>query len=312
MSAPDYPGRISVCIATYRRLDQLQALLEDLLAQTLMPVQLVVVDNDAHGSAEAVMLTMQPAFAARGVQVVYALQPEKNISLTRNMTVALATGEWLAFLDDDERAPPYWLERLRATARDFRAHGVLAPVLAEVPDHAPAWVRRGGFYDWARFKTGTPVPHHAMRMGNVLLRADRLEGLDPVFDPALGLSGGEDGDLLMRLINQGVRLVWCDEAEVSEPVPDSRLKTGWILRRALRGGQDFAIHFRHGRLGVQPTLGRSLVFFGRALLQMVVAGGLALVTWPVARHRGVHWLARAWANYGKLSTLWGGHYQEYA
>ena len=52
----------------------------------------------------------------------------KNISLTRNRTVALASGDWLAFIDDDERAPAAWLEQLAETAERFGADGVLGPV----------------------------------------------------------------------------------------------------------------------------------------------------------------------------------------
>ena len=83
-------GPISVCIATYRRPVMLDLLLGDMAAQTLRPAQIVVVDNDAQGSARAVVEARRAAFAAQGVALDYAIQPEKNISLTRNMTVSLA------------------------------------------------------------------------------------------------------------------------------------------------------------------------------------------------------------------------------
>ena len=106
--------RISVCIATYRRAERLAALLTDLTRQTLLPQEVVIVDNDEAGSAAAVVeecRRSQPPFAIR-----YAIQPVKNISITRNRTVELASEEWLAFVDDDERAPDFWLARLAAAA----------------------------------------------------------------------------------------------------------------------------------------------------------------------------------------------------
>lgn len=306
-------GPISVCIPTYRRPLMLSQLLDDLAAQTLAPSQVVVVDNDAAGSARAVVEAHRGAFGARGVALDYAVQPEKNISLTRNMTVALARGDWLAMIDDDERAPAQWLALLAAAARDHGADGVQAPVVPEIPASAPAWVRRGRFHEWPRFRTGEEVPRNALRTGNCFIAADWLRRQAQVFNPAYGLTGGEDGDMLMRLVGQGARLVWCDEAYVTEPVPESRMRTRWILKRALRGGQDFAIHFEAGRLGSRrPAIMRRVVFYARALAQMTVAGVLALVSWPLGRHHAVHWLGRAYANYGKLSVLWGGHYQEYA
>src|SRR5690349_21460177 len=96
--------KISVCIPTHRREQQLRALLQDLLDQDLAPFDVVVVDNNASGSARGVV----EEFRSRGCPflLTYAVQPERSIPLTRNMTVQLAQGEWLAFVDDDERAPP--------------------------------------------------------------------------------------------------------------------------------------------------------------------------------------------------------------
>ena len=94
---------VSVCIATYRRPDRLRTLLADLAAQQLTPFEIIVVDNDAAASAREVVRERQKLGASCPVH--YDVQPEKNISLTRNRTVALASGEWLAFVDDDERAP---------------------------------------------------------------------------------------------------------------------------------------------------------------------------------------------------------------
>ena len=56
------------------------------------------------------------------------MQPERNIALTRNRTVSLADGDWLAFIDDDERAPESWLQQLLEAATAHGADGVLAPV----------------------------------------------------------------------------------------------------------------------------------------------------------------------------------------
>ena len=101
---------VSVCIATYRRAERLAAVLDDLTRQTRLPDEVVVVDNDAAASARLVVehrLCQSAPFPIR-----YAVQPVKNISLTRNKTVELAGGDWLAFIDDDERAPPPWLAQL--------------------------------------------------------------------------------------------------------------------------------------------------------------------------------------------------------
>jgi succinoglycan biosynthesis protein ExoM len=180
-----------------------------------------------------------------------------------------------------------------------------------VPATAPTWIRRGDFYSWARMRSGTVVPANRLRFGNVLLRASVLARHGAPFDPAYGLTGGEDGDLLTRLVNAGSRIVWCDEALVTEPVEASRMSLHWLLRRALRGGQDFARHTFAGRYGSQTGTDR-MRFVTRATVQLVFAASLALVTWPFGAHRAAGWLLKAAANAGKLTVLGGWHYREYA
>jgi succinoglycan biosynthesis protein ExoM len=301
--------KISVCIATYRRTERLGLLLEDLSKQQLLPTEVVVVDNDSAGSAGS---TVEPFVqASTSFLVRYAIQPLKNIALTRNMTVELAGEDWLAFIDDDERAPSLWLSGLTEAAMHCRADVVLGPVEPVVPEEAPDWIRRGRFYDFPRFQTGTIVPPNCLRFGNVLIRGALLRTLGaPPFDPAYGLTGGEDGDLLSRLALGGARIVWCDEAFVKEPIEKSRLTLKWLLRRNMRGGQDFARHVLSGRYGVQAA-GRTRLF-SRALLQMIVAVVLVVLALPFGRHHAAHWLTKASANLGKLSLFFGWHYREYA
>lgn len=300
---------ISVCIATHRRPERLRALLGDLAQQRHPPLEVVVVDNDAAESGR--IAVEQARSSGTPFALHYATQPEKNVALTRNRTVALARGDWLAFIDDDERAPPDWLERLADAAGRLGADGVLAPVEPLLPAGAPAWLRRGQFYQWPRLPSGTVVPIKLLRFGNVMLRASAVRAQDPVFDPAYGLTGGEDGDLLARLVQAGARIVWCDDAPVTEPIERSRLSLRWLLLRALRGGQDFARHVLAGRHG-PVTPWRRAALFGRALAQAVVAASLALACLPLGRHVAAHWLTKVSANVGKLSAFAGLHYREYA
>lgn len=300
--------KISLCIATYRRPDRLGALLDDLSRQHLLPHEVVVVDNDAAGSARAVVQRQRAAGAP--FPILYDIQPVKNISLTRNRTVELARGEWIAFIDDDERAPAPWLSTLAAAATGYAADGALGPVEPVVPADAPAWIRRGAFYEWARMKTGTVIPVNKLRFGNVLMHGALLRSTRAPFDPDYGLTGGEDGDLLGRLVQRGACFVWCDEAVVREPVEAARLSLRWLLLRSLRGGQDFARHRLSGSFGPVTAAGRVRLFL-RALLQSVLAAGLAPLAWPRGRHRAVYWLLKAAANLGKLSIFVGWHYREY-
>ncbi|MDO9452825.1 MAG: glycosyltransferase [Stagnimonas sp.] len=306
--AGDGRGTVSVCLATYHRNDQLALLLADLAAQTRPPDEVVVVDNDAAGSAEA---TINRCRAVMPFPIQYEVQPVQNISRTRNRTVALARGDWLAIIDDDERAPPHWLAELLATTQAADADGVLGPVHCIVPAEAPAWIRRGDFYATRHHPTGQTFPLDRISKGNALLRASRVKALEGPYDESLGLSGGEDGDLYCRFVNAGGKLVWCEEALLSEPVEPSRLKARWLLLRALRGGQDYARHWRSGHY--QPVQMLDVpVFVLRAFAQWLLALLLGVLLLPLGLHRAMPWLVKAAANIGKLSAFWGARYGEYA
>jgi succinoglycan biosynthesis protein ExoM len=306
MNFEQMPVTVSICLATYRRNEQLALLLADLAAQTRRPDEVIVVDNDAAGGARALVESLSMPF-----QVRYDVQPVKNISITRNKTVELASGDWLAFIDDDERAPPEWLELMLQTVTDANADGVLGHVRCIVPADAPEWVARGDFYGSPKNPHGQIFPLNRISKGNALLRGARVRALEGPFDPALGLTGGEDADLFTRFNRGGGRIVWCGTVELSEPVEHSRMNARWLMLRALRGGQDFARHLRRGDFRpVRPL--ESILFFFEFLAKVLIGAVLGTVLRPLGRHHAVKWWVVAAANLGKLSSYFGLHYREYS
>jgi succinoglycan biosynthesis protein ExoM len=305
---------VSVCIPTFKRVDRLELLLDDIAQQTYPCNEIVVVDNDADGSAKALIEQFRQKVCTSHpmLSIKYEIQPIKNISITRNRTIALATGEWLAIVDDDERAPKDWVELLLQAAKKYSADAIIAPVVPVVPDYAVGWIRRGNFYETPRSATtGQQVPRDHYRFGNILLRAAVLRNEPGPFDPAYGNTGGEDGDLLCRLELKGIKLVWSDEAIVKEPVEQKRLSANWLWMRAMRGGQDLARHILKGRYGSIGFFGKA-AFSCRAFAQLIAAAILAVIVLPLGRHQSMKWVIKVAANFGKLSYFWGWHYREYA
>ena len=300
-------GGISVCVCTYRRPVQLAVLIERLAAQQGEPAvsELIIVDNDAAASARAVVDAARAPFPVR-----YDVQAVKNISLARNRSLEMAQSAWIGFLDDDELPQDDWLARLHTTAVRFGADGVMGPVLPVTPDTTPEWIQRGDFFARPRHATGTPVPSNELRTGNALIAASWLRRFDGPFDPAYGLTGGGDHDLLTRLSIAGARFVWCDEAGVSEAVAPERLNLGWLLRRSYRGGQGWARQARARGYGSRSAIG-GLLFVVRALAAMAAAVTLMIVFLPRGRAHWVGWLCHAGAQVGKLTALAGQRFEEY-
>ena len=228
--------RISVCVCTFRRPESLGRLLESLARQVVghtFCFDVIVVDNDKSRSAEGVVRS----FAERtGMATFYDCEPERNISLTRNRAVLNATGNLVAFIDDDEYPAEEWLVQLYRTLKRQGADGVLGPVLPDFPPDAPRWLRKGRFFDRRRLPTGAYIADGDGRTGNVLLLRSIFTEGGCWFDPAFGRTGGEDSDFFQRQFRSGGKFVWCDEAAVYENVPPERWKVSFLLKRLLRAG----------------------------------------------------------------------------
>lgn len=229
------PPRLSVdiCITSFRRPALLGELLAALTRQSsAAAVRVIVIDNDAAGSARAVV---EAHAAAAPYPVLYAIEPQQNIALARNRALRMASSDWIVFIDDDELPVDGWLQALLACAARFQAQLVFGPVDSRLPPGLPAWLAAP--FAKAPRPTGTPVTLGGA--GNVLIERAALARVSPWFDPAFGLTGGEDTDLFYRLHLAGATMVWCDEARCSEAVPGERLQLAWLRRRAYRGGQTY-------------------------------------------------------------------------
>ncbi|GAA3664840.1 glycosyltransferase family 2 protein [Microbacterium marinilacus] len=188
MSAP----RVSVVVATNRTSPHLAEALESACRQTLVPVEIIVVDD---GSPDAAAVAEVAASA--GARIVRL--PPSGVSVARNVGVTQASGEYVAFLDDDDRWAP---ERLRLQAAALASDpGAVASYCgmrtvdeAGVQELAPAdQVAVASRLDVARRLTGIILP-------NLLIRRTALDAVGG-FHSRLRLA--EDLDLVLRLAERG-------------------------------------------------------------------------------------------------------------
>ncbi|MFZ0257549.1 MAG: glycosyltransferase [Gammaproteobacteria bacterium] len=306
MTPVDKTCLISVCVCTYRRTTALRELLGALAIQEGLsePFEIVIVDNDAAGSGKETVQRFRNSTPELSVR--YFVEPQKNIARARNRSVAEAKGKWVAFIDDDEVPEPTWLRHLFETAHKYKADGVFAPVLPMLPKEAPEWIHRGRFFERPRHNTGEDVPVPEMRTGNSFLLASWLEAFEAPFDAQYGLTGGSDTHFFARVLANGARFVWCDEAIVYETISPSMANLRWLLLRSLRGGQTFA----------ERKLAEKGKLFGSGLLIWTAATlALALMTAPLLLpfgvHRSVWWLRKGATAAGKLLAFTPYRYEEY-
>src|SRR6266436_5039410 len=245
-------NHISVCVLTYKRPDFLKRLLGDLAKQERggrFTYSIVVADNDGQESAEALVSDFA---AVAPVPVKYCVEAQQNISLARNRAIANATGDFIAFIDDDEFPEKRWLLTLFEACEKYDADGVLGPVKCHFDEKPPKWVITGRFYERPTYPTGFEIDWTKGRTGNVLLKRQILMGHAQLFRPEFRT--GEDQDFFRRLIQKGHTFIWCNEAEAYEVVPPVRWNRTFILRRALLGGTISRLHPTFGALDIAKSV----------------------------------------------------------
>ena len=88
--------KVSIVIPTYNRAANVQNGIKSVLAQTFSDLEIIGVDD---GSSDDTGKTLREVF---GERIRYYYQPNQGASVARNKGVAVARGEWIAFLDSDD------------------------------------------------------------------------------------------------------------------------------------------------------------------------------------------------------------------
>ncbi len=205
---------ISVVVPTVCRPDELTRCLDALLASSVLPAEVLVVDQGGQPETASVVA----AYTRDGVSVRHIESAKRGLSAARNTGLEHVSMPWVAFTDDDCVPSPTWLAAVhqRLSAPD-RPDGVTGRVLpfgeATVDTHTlslrvstVATVFRGPTMPW-RVGTG----------GNMALRVAalrRVGGYDERLGAGTSGAAGEDLEVVHRLLRWGAVLAFDPEVVV--------------------------------------------------------------------------------------------------
>ena len=262
--------KVSVVICTYSEdiYEHFEEAVESVLAQTYDDVEVVIVidgDRDLYDRAEN-------RWANHEDVLIHCNDHNRGLSASRNRGIELATGDVIAFMDDDAVADERWVEELVSVYNDRDVEavgGTMTPIwIAGEPAFLPAefhWlvgVTHRGFPDEG--------PVRNTFGSNISFRADALGQLDG-FDEQLGRKGdrhvqGEETELAARLRDElNGTLYYSPRARVGHKVFAYRTRFSWLVKRAFWQGYSKRVMKRL----LPDSGGNEATFLRRLLVEFV-------------------------------------------
>ncbi|HEY2033255.1 MAG TPA: glycosyltransferase [Rhizomicrobium sp.] len=303
-------AEVVIAIPSFRRpkgLARLLAAIESL--NTDANVTVVVADNDAQ-HREAVQTCN--ATCARGYRwpLDSFIEPKRGIANVRNALVTRVLEkhrcDFIAMIDDDEVPAEAWLEEMLRVQAQTNADALNGQVKRVFEIDPGAWaVHCDGVSD--SFAPTGPIAE-LESSASLLARRSLFEDIGvPWFDPAFGMSGGEDKDFFLRAKKKGARFAWANDAVMYDHVPPSRANLKWALSRAYSAGNsDMRVFLRH-----RPDLSAQLREFAR-LAAALLLNPVLFVILAFNPNRRVRPLRKLYRALGKLAAIGGRHYEEYS
>jgi glycosyltransferase involved in cell wall biosynthesis len=256
---------VVICAYTEARWDPLVAAVEALVQQTCPPREvIVVVDHN-----EALLVR---AGSALSTARVVPNEDRSGLSGARNTGVRHATGRIVAFLDDDARPDPVWLETLAAAFDDLAVVGAGGLAMPEwVDGPRPRWLPPEMYWVVGCSYVGLPTGVAEIRNpigANMAFRRELLrdaggflEGMGRVGTVPLGC---EETELAIRIRRMtGGVVLHVPAARVSHRVTASRVTWRYFLSRCWSEGLSKALVARQA--GPDVALASERAYAARTL-----------------------------------------------
>lgn len=264
---------VSILICTHNRADILHRTLQS-IAELRLPAQslleVIVVANACTDHTDQVV-----AAAKRNIPfpVRYVMENRIGLSIARNRAIKAATGQIMAFLDDDVWVEADWAIELLRVYHDYPADVVGGRVdLCWESAAAPEWLNPGYYWLLSACNHGSEIFRMRDSIGAIGANFSFRRGvLDQVggFREDLGRIGkrmlaGEETDFVERAMAAAFKAFHAPSIRVRHWVPVSRATPQYIasaMRGAARGRAIMKQHF--GPWNVVRSVGGNLYLLAR-------------------------------------------------
>ncbi len=294
---------ITAVVCTYNRADLLAGAIESLCSQQMQPseFEILIIDNASTDNTQEVIKKYQMDFSNHVIRCV--VESKIGLGFARNRALAEARGEYIAYMDDDARAEPDWLERalalLQGDDQPLCVGGKAKPYYASPK---PEWFKdQYEIHSWGDQERLLQYGESFSGLNMIWIR-DQLIQLGG-FQEDVGVSGeklsvGEETSVFARAWRTMAFPCFRYDPNlvVNHWIPQGKMRTGYYLQRAWATGQaEYKMH--------QPVK-------ARWRLRTLIRSGAACMLWALRAiwrrpgyPRGENWLVEEWQPVFKKAGL---------
>jgi glycosyltransferase involved in cell wall biosynthesis len=223
---------ISLCICTMNRPDDLRRCLESVRVGSELPDEIIVSDDSRDAEpGRAVVDEFSNA--------THVVGPRRGLGPNRNACIRRASGNWIAFIDDDVIVPPTFISTIRSITRSAPARTIVTGY--EINRGSKVTPHNTDFWGVQR------VPANGEYRGIVINATVFPRSLfqEAMFDEVLRY-GCDESDIAQHACSLGYVIRYCDElfvhhhpsgvnrSEYENQVHASRLYATWKAHRYYR------------------------------------------------------------------------------
>ncbi len=267
---------VVICAYTLDRWELLGAAVDSVLHQTVAPRELFLSIDHNHALFERCREQWNRSGATPEIPItVVENRYSGHLGSARTTAAELASGQFIAFLDDDAAAEPDWLERMLAP---FEDPGVIAVGGRPVPDFSrprPSWFPPE--YDWVFGCSYVGLPTTTAPVLHVIGAAMAVRRADLVAIGYFHSDNHDDMDMCHRLLHHSPtsRILFEPAAVVRHYVHAERLSWRYFWRRCFSVNRGKVKAFRD--MGEARNLRAERSFARRSLTQGLSRGGRDLL-----------------------------------
>lgn len=209
---------ITVAIVTRNRADDLRDCLDSLVRQTLVPKNILIVNNNSTDQTEKVIQRFTSTLPIRTV-----VEKKTGYPVVYNRALKEVKTSWVAFIDDDCVASELWYSEAVKAIKRFNGYGAIvgsSQNYYSTNSFACAFQFSYEYWKLRSIDKTSVLDYRALDSRNILYNTQLLSQLKIIFDEAFSI-GAEDSDIGLHIQKSGLKAAYVKDMIVCHKEPVS-------------------------------------------------------------------------------------------